>query len=112
MKSKKKKKKKGFLDGYKTYDPNTEGYGDSEHWASAFKARMGIDEAKDILGDEDPMKILDINSTATWDEIKRAYRKLIIKFHPDKNHGKEAWATTMTKKINAAFTLIKDRRGK
>lgn len=110
--STKTKKKKGFLDGYKTYDPDKEGYGTPEEWASTFKARMGVDEAQTIVGDEDPWKILDINSNETWDSIKSAYRKLLLKFHPDKNRGNEKWATEMTKKVIAAFTLIKDRRGK
>ena len=43
------KPKKGFMDGYKTYDPATEGYGDATQWKQAFNQRMGYDEAKNIL---------------------------------------------------------------
>lgn len=107
-----KTKKKGFLDGYKTYDPKVEGYGNQEEWTSSFKARMGLDEAHEILGNEDPWKVLDVNSTATWNDVKRAYRKLIIQYHPDKNHGRLEWATEMTKKVNAAFEIVKNKRGK
>ena len=37
-----KKQKKGFLDGYKTYDPSIEGYGNPEKWKHAFNQRMGM----------------------------------------------------------------------
>jgi curved DNA-binding protein CbpA len=49
--------------------------------------------------------ILGLKKTATLEEIKLAYRKLAIKFHPDKNQGDryyEEWA----KKINEAYEIL------
>ena len=44
------KPKKGFCEGYKTYNPTTEGYGDANQWKEAFNQRMGYDEAVNVLG--------------------------------------------------------------
>jgi|LakMenEpi03Aug12_release.lakeMendotaPanAssembly.Ray.scaffolds.fasta_scaffold146963_3 DnaJ-class molecular chaperone len=48
--------------------------------------------------------ILGINKDATEDDIKRAYRKLALKTHPDKNGGDDI----MFKKINIAYNTLLD----
>lgn len=40
------KKKRGFMDGYKTYDPVVSGYGSAKDWGAAFESVMGQDEAE------------------------------------------------------------------
>jgi len=49
--------------------------------------------------------ILGVSENATSEEIKRAYRKLSIKFHPDKNEG-DAYFSEMFRKINEAYNLL------
>lgn len=51
--------------------------------------------------------ILGINPTAGKDEIKAAYRKLSVKFHPDKNNG-EKFFEEMFKNINDANDILTD----
>jgi DnaJ-class molecular chaperone len=54
---------------------------------------------------EDPYKILGVNENSTQEEIKKAYRKLSLKYHPDKNKGNKE-NTEMFKKINNAYQLL------
>jgi curved DNA-binding protein CbpA len=51
--------------------------------------------------------ILGIKKEATADEIKKAYRKLSLKFHPDKNDGDEFF-TERFKEIQEAYETLSD----
>lgn len=57
---------------------------------------------------DDPYKILGVSPDASDEEIKRAYRQLAKKYHPDLNPGDEAAAAQM-QKINAAYEQIQNR---
>lgn len=60
-------------------------------------------------------KILEIEEGATDEEIKKAYRKMALKFHPDKvaQEGEEVQrsATEKFKKVQEAYENIKKKRG-
>jgi len=49
--------------------------------------------------------ILGVGKTATEDDIKRAYRKLAHKYHPDKSGGDES----KFKEINEAYQVLRIR---
>jgi DnaJ family protein B protein 4 len=53
-------------------------------------------------------KILGVSENATHDEIKKAYRSLSLKFHPDRNPSTEA--TELYKKINEAYAILGDEQ--
>ena len=55
----------------------------------------------------DPYKVLGVTRDASDEEIKKAYRDLTKKYHPDLNPGDEAAAEKMND-INAAYDAIKN----
>lgn len=57
---------------------------------------------------KDYYKILGISKNATADEIKKAYRKLAVKYHPDKN--KELDAAEKFREIAEAYSVLGDEK--
>lgn len=56
---------------------------------------------------KDYYSILGIAKTATGEEIKKAFRKLAVKYHPDKNAGNKE-AEEKFKEINEAYEVLSD----
>lgn len=56
---------------------------------------------------KDYYKILGVDKNASQDDIKKAFRKLAIKYHPDKNAGDKA-AEDMFKLVNEANEVLGD----
>ena len=63
---------------------------------------------------KDPYRVLGIDSSATDDEVKKAYRKMAMKYHPDRVAGMseemQRNAAEQMKEINQAYEVIKERR--
>ena len=54
---------------------------------------------------EDYYSILEVDRNASQDEIKRAYRRLAMKYHPDRNNGDKA-AEEKFKQIGTAYEVL------
>jgi molecular chaperone DnaJ len=61
------------------------------------------------MSDRDYYEILGVSRTASAAEIKKAYHKLAMQHHPDRNPGDEK-AEKMFKEINAAYDILKDEQ--
>lgn len=56
----------------------------------------------------DYYEILEVDKNATDDELKKAYRKLAMKWHPDKNPDNKNDAETKFKLISEAYEVLSD----
>ena len=56
----------------------------------------------------DPYKVLGISRSSSADEIKQAYRKLALKWHPDKNQATRVEAENFFKEISEAYQMLSD----
>ncbi len=59
-----------------------------------------------MAASQDYYKILGVTKGATAEEIKRAYRKLALQYHPDKNSSKEA--SEKFKEVSTAYEVLSD----
>ena len=58
---------------------------------------------------KDYYQVLGVAKSATQDEIKKAYRKLAVTYHPDKNQGDKE-AEKKFQEISAAYEVLSDEK--
>jgi DnaJ-class molecular chaperone len=99
---------KDFMEGYKRYDPSEEGFGSSYQWKRSFHHRMSKEEAETIIEEEssDPYDILGVTRRSSQSEIKKAFYRLAMKWHPDRNPDRIELATKNMQLINAAYSIL------
>jgi len=56
----------------------------------------------------DYYSVLEVDKSASADEIKKAYRRLALKWHPDKNPNDQELATKKFKEISEAYEVLSD----
>ena len=59
------------------------------------------------MADKDFYEILGVSKSASDSEIKKSYRKLAMKYHPDRNQGNKE-AEKKFKEASAAYEILKD----
>ena len=59
----------------------------------------------------DYYEVLGVTKSATSDEIKKAYRKLALKYHPDRNPGDKE-AEEKFKEAAEAYDVLSDEKKK
>jgi DnaJ like chaperone protein len=86
----------------------------AKHLGISDKDRLSIEQAFHNAA-SDPYKVLEIDKSATDAEIKKAYRKLAVKFHPDKigdlGEGPKKQAKDRFIQIQEAYEFLKKLRG-
>jgi molecular chaperone DnaJ len=56
-----------------------------------------------------PYEVLGINQQASREEVRRAYRELVFRYHPDRNpEHRKSWAEFMTAELNIAYSILSD----
>src|SRR5512147_1853456 len=59
------------------------------------------------MAKEDYYRVLGVDRNANKEELKKAYRKLALKYHPDRNPG-DREAERRFKEINEAYEVLRD----
>ncbi len=86
-------------DDYQNIFAQTKGTQNKSAKQAFAKASMTLQQAVKILG---------VSLNATEQEITKAYKKLMLKWHPDRNQGNEEQANRMAQMINEAYAIMKE----
>ena len=62
--------------------------------------------SRELMGKSDYYAIMGVSRNATDEDLKKSYKKLAIKFHPDKNHAPQA--SEAFKKVSKAYSCLTD----
>ena len=73
---------------------------------------VSIKDVVSMMQIPDYYQILEVERDATAREIKRAYRKLAKRYHPDKNPERTAFAEKMFREVCNAYDTLQDKKRK
>ena len=89
---------------YRKYDPDVEGYGDPSQWQAAWDNVMNADDARRVLGEDNPLTVLGFTEMPTQSDLIKRYREMMLLNHPDKGGS-----TAQCQTIIAAYSELKRR---
>ena len=107
---------------YKSHSTSSGTKSSSQHQSPPESERANTEEPGQAPEQSDPIaiasafKVLDLPATATFDEVKRAYKKAALKYHPDRGiargrpNNKED--LEMCKAVNEAYEILAKHFGK
>ena len=65
-----------------------------------------------VIAEKNYYDLLEVSKDATAQEIKKAYRRLALKHHPDRNRGNEKEAELIFRDISEAYEVLSDEESK
>lgn len=65
-----------------------------------------------MAGKRDYYEVLGVEKGATDEELKKAFRKMAKKYHPDANQDNKEEAEAKFKEVNEAYEVLSDPRKK
>ena len=86
-------------------------------WNNALNEKVNIFGSEDFKEfkksnlsqtDKDALEIMGLNYSSSWEEVQKKFKKLVKKYHPDKNHGNKILEDKL-KKITLAYTQLKNK---
>ena len=100
----------------------------AEHFGPDWRTTFGFDHSDDPASDDspedagapstdsDPYAVLQVEPSASWEEIVEAHRRLARRHHPDRLHGlpdaEVAIAEDRIREVNVAYQELRIRRGR
>ena len=88
------------------YRPYQGPRGDAQSWLKAVKTRLGLEAAAETLHGRGPWAILGLFDGCTWSDVKSAYRRLVMQFHPDKGGDPVRF-----REVQAAYEILEHKFG-
>ena len=114
-----------FIKSDLTWHKSTKNFGSSENffnilWNNALEDKLNIFSTSNFKNfkktkisqtDRDALEVMELSDVAKWDEIQVKFKKLVKKYHPDKNQGSKKFEDKL-KKITLAYSQLKKTLGK
>ena len=114
-----------FIKSDITWHRPTQKFGSSDNffnilWNNALDDKLNIFKSSNFREfkktkisqtDRDALEVMELNDQVKWEEIHKKFKKLVKKYHPDKNQGNKEFEDKL-KKITLAYSQLKKTLGK